>query len=129
MGKVAISILSCAVLALDLASQPSRAQAAFDGSYAITLTLVDGFTTHCSGIPNAERTMTISAGAVSMPFSPRGVPFKGTIAQDGSIAATTRVPSTGGIATLSAKLGGGKIAGEITADGGCRFDLAGAALR
>jgi hypothetical protein len=120
-----IWLAASAVLALAGAGTLARAQAGLDGSYAMTLTLVDGFNTQCRTIPNAERTLTISAGAVSMPYSPRGTPFKGTIAADGTITATTRSPTTGGTMNLAAKLVGGKITGVITADGGCRFDLKG----
>ena len=92
----------------------------------MTLTLVDGLTTSsCRSIPNAERTMTIASDSVSMPYSPRGTPFKGSIAPDGSISATTRSPSTGDVMTLTAKLDSGVITGQIVGQGGCRFELKG----
>jgi hypothetical protein len=114
-----------AMLAASYGIAPASAQVV-DGAYSVTLTLVDGIVTSpCRSIPNAERTMTISGGTVSMMYSPRGAPFKGTVASDGTIAATTRSPSTGTIMNLTAKLDGTKLSGAIVGDGGCRFDLKG----
>jgi hypothetical protein len=97
-----------------------------DGAYSVTLTLVDGFSSPCNTMPNAERTMTITSGTVSMPLSPRGRSLEGTTSSDGTITATTRSPASGSVMTLTAKLEGSKLTGQIVGPGGCRFELTGA---